>query len=143
MKEQDKHILQEIQKNTQMAVDSIEEVIDKIEEKEFLDMVRSMGEKYNGFERKALCQMGREGIPLYHRNPMEKVMLKSGIMMNTMLDISTSHIAEMIIQGNNRGITDLYKVLNHNPKATFGTMELAKELMDFEEETIEDFKKYL
>ena len=70
-------------------------------------------------------------------------MIKSAIAMNTMLDISTSHMAEMLIQGSNRGITDLCKSLNHNSEASRMTVELAKELMEFEEEAIERMKKYL
>lgn len=63
--------------------------------------------------------------------------------MNTLFNTSTSHLAELMIQGSNRGITQMCKVLNHNPQAAAMSMELAKELMDFEEKNIHILKKYL
>ena len=37
----------------------------------------------------------------------------------------------------------MYKSLKHNRLATDATVELAKELMDFEEKSIERLKEYL
>ena len=64
-------------------------------------------------------------------------MLKSAIHINTLLNTSTSHLAELMIQGSNRGITDMCKSLNHNATEKSMATELARELMDFEEKNIE------
>ena len=63
--------------------------------------------------------------------------------MNTILNTSTSHIAELMIRGSNRGIIDMNKTLNRYPDAKGSAVELAKELMDFEEKNITRLKKYL
>ena len=63
--------------------------------------------------------------------------------MGTMLNVSTSHLAELMIQGSNRGLTNMYKAVKHNTLAQEKSVELAKELMDFEEKTIEEMKQYL
>ena len=63
--------------------------------------------------------------------------------MNTMLNNSTSKIAELMIQGNNRGIMSMWKTINHHDNAQKMSMEIAKELMDFEEKCIEKLKDYL
>ena len=63
--------------------------------------------------------------------------------MNTLFNTSTSHLAELMIQGSSRGITQMCKVLNHNPQTQSMSVELAKELMDFEEKNINILKKYL
>ena len=70
-------------------------------------------------------------------------MLKAGIHYNTMLNTSTGHIAEMMIQGSNSGILEMNKVLNHNEEAGDKPTALAKQLIDFEEKNIERLKKYL
>ncbi len=63
--------------------------------------------------------------------------------MGTMLNISTSHMAEMMIQGSNRGMTRMYKTVKHNALAQDRSVELAQELMDFEAKSIEQMKEYL
>ena len=45
---------------------------------------------------------------------MENMMLRFGIGYNTLLNTSTSHIAEMIIKGSNNGVLEMEKVLAHN-----------------------------
>ena len=70
-------------------------------------------------------------------------MLATGIHSNTMFNTSTSHIAEMVIQGSNRGLTDMWKSLNHNKQAAKQSVEFAKELMDFEEKNIGCLKSFL
>ena len=60
-----------------------------------------------------------------------------------MLNDSTSHIAELMIKGNNRGLTDMWKIMNHHKNAGKESVEVAKELMDFEEKCIQSLKVYL
>ena len=62
--------------------------------------------------------------------------------MNTMFNISTPHVAEMMIQGNTRGIADLMKVRHNNKNTGSFANEMAEELMDFEEENIERLKQF-
>ena len=79
----------------------------------------------------------------YRSSGVTDLMLKGGIQANTLLNTSTSHIAELMIQGSNRGLTSMWKALNHYENAGNESTELARELMDFEEKTIEKLKKYL
>ena len=71
------------------------------------------------------------------------MMLRGGIWMKTFGNHSISHMAEMVIQGANRGITDMYKVLNRNRHATEDIQNIAKELMDMEEKSIGRLKEFL
>ena len=66
-----------------------------------------------------------------------------GVKMNTMLNTSTSHIAELLIRGSNRGITNIWRAMNLYPDSHNMTEELAKEFVDFEEKNIERLKKFL
>ena len=70
-------------------------------------------------------------------------MLRGSVHMGTMLNVSTSHMAEMMIQGSSRGMTSMYKTVKHNALAQDRSVELAQELMDFEAESIEQLKEYL
>jgi hypothetical protein len=71
------------------------------------------------------------------------MMLVGSINGNTMLNISTSHIAELMIKGSNMGITDLNKTLNHHPQGNKETRQLADELLHMEARNLEEYKKYL
>lgn len=143
MRNYDRNVLQNIQKNILMAREAIGEVNDRIYDDELKQEITRQAEGYDEYGRKVRRAMGSKNIEPYRERAVDRVKLKSAIAMNTMLDISTGHMAEMLIQGSNRGITELCKVLNHNSEASKASVELAKELMEFEEEAIERMKKYL
>jgi hypothetical protein len=65
--------------------------------------------------------------------------------MNTMMDSSPSHIAEMVIQGANMGITELQGVLNRFEGAPCDdrAVDMVKGSIKYNEKVIEDMKKYL
>ena len=52
-------------------------------------------------------------------------------------------MAELMMEGNAKGITDLMKTVKKNREAKREYCELAEELMDFEEKNIERLKSYL
>ena len=62
--------------------------------------------------------------------------------MKTMMDNSTSKIAELLLQGTNMGIIEGRKLLNH--KDTNKEVEkLVKEFVDAQEEAVEKLKQFL
>ena len=75
---------------------------------------------------------------------MENMMLRFGIGYNTLLNTSTSHIAEMIIKGSNNGVLEMEMVLAHNEEfAGSPCRSLAKELIEMENANIRTLKEYL
>ena len=143
MKKDDQEILKEVQKNTGMAVKAIhlisEKVCDDIMRYELSKEKRKYSEIYHKAED-CLIQDKAEG---YHGSALEDIRLKSAINMNTILNCSSSKLAELMIQGSNRGITNMCKSMNHHEGATQMSLEIAKELMDLEEKCIEQLKRYL
>ena len=86
----------------------------------------------------------RWSTPNRRENAMEKMMLRFGIGYNTLLNTSTSHIAEMIIKGSNNGVLEMEKVLAHNEEfAGSPCRSLAKELIEMENANIRTLKEYL
>ena len=71
------------------------------------------------------------------------MMLKMGINSRTLLNTSTSHIAELMIKGSNMGVIEMEKILNQNEEAGEKPVALAKQLLDFEAKNVERLKKYL
>ena len=143
MKQDDIKILKEVQRNTEMGMTAIDTILDKIGNDEFSLQLSRQSLQYSEIHNKALDQILRNEGDVYRGSQITDMMLKGSIHANTALNISKGHLAEMVIQGSNRGITSMWKVMKHNQMATDETVELARELVDFEEESIQRMKEYL
>ena len=143
MKHDDAMILKEIQKNTQMGMTAIDTILDKIENDEFSLQLSRQSLRYSEIHNKALDKILENDGEVYRGSQIGELFLKGNIHVNTALNISTGHLAEMMIRGSNRGITSMWKALKHNTLATDDAVELAQELVDFEEKNIDRLKEYL
>lgn len=143
MKQDDIAILKEVQKNTKMAMTAIDTMLDKVTDDDFSRELSKQSLRYSEIYNEALDKILENQGSVYRGNQISELMLKSSIHANTALNISTGHIAELMIQGSNRGLTSMWKTMKHNSLATNDTVEIAQELVDFEEESIERWKEYL
>ncbi len=143
MKHDDEMILKDIQKSTQMGMTAIDTILDKIENDDFSMMLSRQSLHYAELHNRALDRILREDGESYRPNQLGDMIHKGGIHANTAFNISREHLAEMMIQESNRGITSMWKSLKHNRMAGDDTVELAKELVDFERKSIERMKEYL
>lgn len=143
MQKQDLAIYRSVQKNAEMGLKAIDMISDKVYDAELARQLTRQGAKYSEIRSRAVDKLLKEKADPYRGTYMQDIMLATGIHSNTMFNTSTSHIAEMVIQGSNRGLTDMWKTLNHNKQAEKQTVEFAKELMDFEEKNIGLLKSYL
>lgn len=143
MKNDDVRVLQEVQKNTKMAIKAIDTISDKIYDDDLSMHVARESMKYADIYNQATNRLLDGKAESYKETGFQDIMIKGGVHANTILNTSTSHIAELMIQGSNRGLTSMWKAINHHENAGNVSMEIAKELMDFEEKNIERLKKYL
>lgn len=143
MNKDDAEILKEVQKNTRMAVKAIETISDMVCDDKLSYELSRESLQYSELYHKAVDKLTQVNAEVYHPSAMEDLMLTGGIHMNTLLNSSTGKIAELMIQGSNRGITSMWKSVNHHDNAGNMSMEIAKELMDLEEKCIEKLKDYL
>lgn len=143
MKHDDAKILQEVQKNTEMGMTAINTILDKIGDDDFSLQLAKQSLRYSEIHNKALDQILRNEGEVYRGSQIADMMLKGSIHANTALNISREHLAEMMIQGSSRDITSMWKAMKHNDLAAREAVELAQELVDFEQENIERMKEYL
>ena len=143
MKSDDAKVLREVQRNTKMAMKAIDTITDRVYDDDLSMHITRESMKYAERYNKATDRLLNGRAASYRENGIQDMMLKGGVRANTMLNTSTSHIAELLIQGSNRGLTSMWKAINHNENAGNVSMEIAKELMDFEEKNIEKLKQYL
>ena len=105
----DRAVLNESYRNARMGREAINVVIGKVEDDDLALDLNRQACKFVQMEEKMQkeYQKAREMPP--EENIINKTMLWGGIQMNTLLNASTEHLADLMIQGNNRGITDLMK----------------------------------
>lgn len=143
MKKDDQEILKEVQKNSSMAINAINTISEKVHDNELQQELSKQKLWYSVIQNKATDRLQNERAEGYHASAVQDLMLKGGIQMNTFTNCSTSKIAELMIQGSNRGITSMWKSINHHQNSGNMSMEVAKELVDFEQKSIARLKKFL
>ena len=143
MKHDDAKILREVQRNTELGMTAIDTILDKIGNDEFSLQLSKQSLHYSEIHNKALDQILKNEGDVYRGSQISDMMLKGSIHANTAFNVSREHLAEMMIQGSNRGITSMWKAIKHNQLATNEAMEIAQELVDFEQENIRRLREYL
>ena len=151
LKKQEINIYREIQRNTEMAMKAL--VAGKTfhqnqkEGRQAVYRIAVVAEQelqYSRLHDRAVQNLVEGKAQTYRENAMENMMLRFGIGYNTLLNTSTSHIAEMIIKGSNNGVLEMEKVLAHNEEfAGSPCRSLAKELIEMENANIRTLKEYL
>ena len=135
-------LLQEIYKNTTMGGDSIVNLMDKVSDEGLRkEMTREL-ERYREYSSRAADLLGERGLKPEEPSMMAKAGSKIGMAFNTMLDTTTSHIAEMMINGATMGIINIEKQFNEN-EPTGKARELAEEILDFEKSTADNLARFL
>ncbi len=143
MKSHEVAVYREIQRNTEMAMKAIDTISSKVYDDQLAMQISRQSLKYSELRNEASKQLMTAKAEPYHSSYFADMMLKTGIHCNTLLNTSTSHIAELMIKGSNMGVLEMQKILNHNEEAGEKPVALANQLLDFEAKNIDRLKKYL
>ena len=135
-------LLNELYKNTTMGKDSLINLMDKASDPEMrAEMTREI-ERYEEYANRASDLLAERGLKPEEPGMMAKAGSKIGMAFNTMLDTTTSHIAEMMINGATMGIINIEKQFNEN-NPTGEARKLAEEILDFEKSTADNLARFL
>lgn len=143
VKNQEITIYREVQRNTEMAIKAIDAISDKVYDDQLASQISRQSLKYSQLHNQAMKQLVAAKAEPYHGSYVSDMMLRMGVGYNTLLNTSTSHIAEMMIKGSNNGILEMEKVLRHNQNVSEAPRSLAEELIHFEEKNVQRLKDYL
>ena len=137
------NVLDELNKGACMGMDAIHFILDKVEDEALRNELNNQYNKY-----KEISDKINELYPEYsEKNPhetstMNKVMTWYGIEMKTLMDDSTSKIAELLLQGTNMGIIEGRRLLNHKD-SNEDINSLVQEYVDMQEDAVEKLKLFL
>ena len=138
-------IAAKIYKNMKMGSDSVAKLLDKVQDGSFKSAMMKQLNGYESFAAKAKMMLSDNGEEAKEESPMTKFWATVGMKMNTLMDSSVSHIAEMMIEGSTMGITDTTKIINEyeGKSECADALALARDIVKFEQSNIEVLKKYL
>ena len=135
--------INEVYRNASVALLSISKVVDEAFEPELKKEILSQYDGYEKFITEITCYMKENGYEIKDVGAIKKVMMTSGIKMNTMMDDSEEHIAQIMVKGTVMGITELCKILNNPTCSDKKILDFAERLKTLEEQYEERLKKFL
>ena len=135
----------EMYKNLNMSSDAVIHLLPKVKDeriKTALSASLSFYEKTAGDVKSIL---GDHCVKSVEENPIPKWMARMGITMNTLMDATDSHIAQMIIEGSTMSITEAAKLRNDydGKPGCEELVRIADEITAFEDKHIRTMKQYL
>lgn len=136
-------LLNYIYQNAEMGKNTISQLIGISQDEEYKKLLRSQLQEYisiYGSTDKKLKELNKDAKNI---NPFSKVTAYTMINFKTLADKTPSHLSEMLIQGSTMGIIDLTKKLKEYADADQEILSLANKLLEFEQNNVEECKKYL
>lgn len=136
-------LLKECNAGVKMGVSSIDEVLDNVSDEKFKNMLSANKEKHQ-----RLGSETHELLNEYHDsgkepNPMAKGMswMKTNVMLS--MNDSDNTIADLITDGCNMGVKSLNRYLNKYAAANEKSKDIAKRLINLEQQLATDIRPYL
>lgn len=143
MKPQEANIYRGIQRNTENGIRAMETLSDKVNDEELAMQISKQSLQYSELRNEAMRQLVEAKADPYRGNYLSDMKVKAGLHYNTLLNMGTAHIAELMIKSSYDNMLEMEKVLHHNRDAGGRAVMLAKDFLQFEEKNILKLKDYL
>lgn len=143
MKEQDLEFLTGIYQNTKTAIQSINDILPQVKDKDLKHELSNELTEYEVISRECEMIAGNRYEEVKDNNWFEKAKLWTSIKINSMTDNSTRHLAEMLLIGTIMGTLDCYKLITDNQKAPKELLMLCGKLLKLEEDFFNNLKHFL
>lgn len=136
-------LLQDVVRNARTGQDAVEHLMQKMEEGGMRDELIREKEAYAVVRRESEQALENAGGRVEPVGPMAKAGMWAGLEMETLMDRSNAHIAEIVIQGATMGVIEMTKALNSYAGADAGARDLATRFVAQQNETIDRQKAFL
>lgn len=135
--------LDEIHKSACMGVDALNDIIDKVEDKNLVSVLKEHLNDYKAIAKRIETVYNKYDDDKPHEtNIITKAMTWSSVEMETLADRSNSNIAEYLLRGVNMGVIEGRKILNkkHIDKEVHN---IVSEYVTMQEKHVEVLKTFL
>ena len=138
-----KDILSSLLKTTQMGQVGIRSVEKAVEGSDLKKALRSQLREYDKIEQETYALAEKRGWVLAELNPMARTMADMASRGKLMYNKNDSKIAEMMVQGNTRGVIKSLKNLHRYHQSDPQVTEMAQKLLDCENNNIKQMEGFL
>lgn len=136
-------LLNFIYQNSQMGVDTIKQLIEIVKDDDFKKHLEAQFNEYKEIHCAAKNALNDSGYDEKGISTLDKIKTYLMINIQTMADKTPSHISEMLIIGSNMGIINAVKNLKKYNNAEPDILSLMERLLRFEENNVQQLKKFL
>lgn len=139
-------IFNKVYQNSEMGTSSINQLLKVIDDENLKTKLKSQLNEYESIKNEAHKEIRKKGGELKELNGFTKATSGMMIELNTLMDKSPSHVSEMMIKGSSMGIVDMTKCINEyesSPDTSKEAIDLAKKLLKFEQNNVEQCKTML
>lgn len=137
------YLLMECDAGAKMAVSSIDEVLEKIEDSKLKELLKESKSHHEKLCDEIHTLLDQHGSPEKEPSPMAKGMSWLKTNMKLSMDESDATIADLITDGCNMGIKSLHKYENEYAQADHTAKSICKKLISIEEQLCKELKGYL
>lgn len=138
-----KDILSSLLKTTQMGQVGIRSVEKAANGMQLKKALKSQLDEYNTIEQEAYALAAQRGWKLSELNPMARTMADMASRSKLMYNKNDSRIAEMMVQGNTRGVIKSLKNLHRYHQNDGQVTAMAQRLLDCENNNIKQMEGFL
>jgi len=135
--------LQFIYKNAEMGIIGIQDIITKVQDEKLENVLNSQKEEYNTICNEAQDILKKYGKQNEEVGMMAKVSTKVMSEMTLLKENTTQVIAKMMVEGTNKGITQITEKINAYNNSDAEIVVLANRFKSMLEKNVEELKKYL
>lgn len=136
-------LLRECDAGVKMGIASIDDVLDRVKRKDFLQMLTDCKESHEQLEDEIRACLDRFGDAGKNPNPIAKGMSWMKTTMKLGLEESDATVADLMTDGCNMGVKSLSKYLNQYKAADERSKHLAKQLIGLEDQLAVDIRLFL
>ena len=140
-------LLEHLYKNIRMGADSVMALLPKLD-REAMSLKSDLTVQLDGYEKfsNRINTLLREGGEKTEGDSLwNKMSAKVGVTMSTLTDTTMSHLADMVIQGSTMNMNESIQLLRkfENTDASEASLALVRDIIGFEEQNVEQLKRYL
>lgn len=143
MENQTQKLLQSIVENARTGLDACEQMMNKTKDAALRDELMTQTTEYQKFAQDAEKALLAEGAQPHSKGMMARAGMWMGLQMNTMIDTSTSHLAELLIQGSTMGIVEMTRDQGSLTEASAEVQGMATAFIQSQQAAIDRLKKLL
>lgn len=136
-------LLQTIVENGRMGEDACDQLLSHTKDEQMRNELMQEKQDYAAAAQDAENLLFEQGVHPQPKGPMARMGLWMGMQINTAIDQTSSHIADLVIQGANMGVIAITKARNTYTDADAEAQGIASNLITKQQEAIERLKTFL